>query len=89
MQRTSTPDAARLPARPSTRKASRRAIATWCATACSQGYILGSYSARKLGLKTTGNAGGIHNLQVGSRHRAQGFDELLAAMDIGPLWSRN
>ncbi|MBS0578386.1 MAG: metalloprotease PmbA [Proteobacteria bacterium] len=30
------------------------------------GYILGSYSARRLGLKTTGNAGGIHNLLVGS-----------------------
>jgi PmbA protein len=29
-----------------------------------QGYVLGSYSARRLGLKTTGNAGGIHNLLV-------------------------
>ena len=28
------------------------------------GYILSSYSARKLGLKTTGNAGGAHNLFV-------------------------
>src|SRR5271170_1373195 len=28
------------------------------------GYILSSYSARKLGLKTTGNAGGVHNLVV-------------------------
>ena len=28
------------------------------------GYVLGSYSARRLGLKTTGNAGGIHNLLV-------------------------
>ncbi len=27
-----------------------------------QGYFLGSYSARKLGMKTTGNAGGTHNL---------------------------
>ncbi|HYK25052.1 MAG TPA: metalloprotease PmbA [Steroidobacteraceae bacterium] len=27
-----------------------------------QGYVLDSYSARKLGLKTTGNAGGVHNL---------------------------
>ena len=27
-----------------------------------QRYVLGSYSARKLGLKTTGNAGGVHNL---------------------------
>jgi PmbA protein len=29
-----------------------------------QGYVLSSYSARRLGLKTTGNAGGIHNLLV-------------------------
>ncbi len=31
-----------------------------------QGYFLGSYSARKLGMKTTGNAGGNHNLIVQS-----------------------
>jgi len=29
-----------------------------------QGYVLSSYSARRLGLRTTGNAGGIHNLRV-------------------------
>jgi len=29
-----------------------------------QGYVLSSYSARRLGLTTTGNAGGIHNLIV-------------------------
>jgi PmbA protein len=29
-----------------------------------QGYVLSSYSARRLGLTTTGNAGGIHNLLV-------------------------
>ncbi len=29
-----------------------------------QGYLLSSYSARKLGLVTTGNAGGAHNLLV-------------------------
>lgn len=28
------------------------------------GYVLSSYSARRLGLETTGNAGGIHNLLV-------------------------
>jgi PmbA protein len=27
-------------------------------------YVLGSYSARKLGLQSTGNAGGVHNLLV-------------------------
>nr|VFJ62423.1 MAG: PmbA protein [Candidatus Kentron sp. FW] len=31
-----------------------------------QGYMLSSYSARKLGLETTGNAGGAHNLTVES-----------------------
>ncbi|MBC7697041.1 MAG: metalloprotease PmbA, partial [Bacteroidia bacterium] len=31
-----------------------------------QGYVLGSYSARKLGMQTTGNAGGNHNLIVQS-----------------------
>jgi len=29
-----------------------------------QGYVLDSYSARKLGLSTTGNAGGVHNLCI-------------------------
>lgn len=29
-----------------------------------QGYVLDSYSARKLGMETTGNAGGVHNLTV-------------------------
>ena len=31
-----------------------------------QRYVLGSYSARKLGLQTTANAGGVHNLDVTS-----------------------
>jgi PmbA protein len=31
-----------------------------------QGYFLSTYSARKLGMKTTGNAGGSHNLLVAS-----------------------
>jgi len=29
-----------------------------------QGYVLSSYSARRLGVQTTGNAGGVHNLVV-------------------------
>ena len=49
-----------------------------------QGYVLGSYSARKLGLKTTGNAGGVHNLRVSSSH-APPFNELLARMRTGLL----
>ena len=31
-----------------------------------EGYFLGSYSARKLGMKSTGNSGGHHNLVVGT-----------------------
>ena len=46
-------------------------------------YVLGSYSARKLGLQTTANAGGVHNLQVASN--AGGLDELLRDMDTGLL----
>ena len=34
-----------------------------------QRYLLGSYSARKLGLQTTGNAGGAHNLVVAAGAR--------------------
>jgi PmbA protein len=50
-----------------------------------QGYVLGSYSARKLGLKTTGNAGGIHNLLVSAPGHALSFDELLKQMGSGLL----
>jgi len=32
-----------------------------------QGYFLGTYSARKLGMRTTGNAGGSHNLVLSSQ----------------------
>jgi PmbA protein len=32
-----------------------------------EGYFLSSYSARKLGMKTTGNAGGSHNLVLSSK----------------------
>ncbi|WP_231120470.1 metalloprotease PmbA [Cognatilysobacter tabacisoli] len=48
-----------------------------------QRYVLGTYSARKLGLPTTGNAGGVHNLQV--RANAGAFDEVLAGMGRGLL----
>ena len=39
-----------------------------------QGYFLGTYSARKLGMKTTGNAGGSHNLTLTSRQTQAGDD---------------
>jgi len=37
-----------------------------------KGYFLSTYSARKLGMKTTGNAGGSHNLSLASRTTRRG-----------------
>jgi len=39
-----------------------------------QGYFLSSYTARKLGMVTTGNAGGSHNLVLASRKTRRGDD---------------
>jgi PmbA protein len=49
------------------------------------GYVMGSYSARKLGLKTTGNAGGTHNLLVSSSAQVLPFEQMLAHMGRGFL----
>jgi PmbA protein len=46
-----------------------------------QGYFLSSYSARKLGLQTTGNAGGNHNLIV--NHDGVSRDDLFRRMGRG------
>jgi PmbA protein len=46
-----------------------------------QGYVLASYSARKLGLQTTGNAGGVFNLVVDTG--SKGFDALVREMGEG------
>ena len=48
-----------------------------------QGYFLSSYSARKLGMQSTGNAGGNHNLLVPST--GEDFATLLRKMDTGLL----
>ena len=48
------------------------------------GYILSSYSARKLGLETTGNAGGAHNLLVAPT-LAGGAEALLSRLGTGLL----
>jgi PmbA protein len=45
------------------------------------GYVLSTYSARRLGLKTTGNAGGVHNLIV--KAGQDSFEALLKKMDRG------
>ncbi len=49
------------------------------------GYVLGSYSARRLGLKTTGNAGGVHNLIVEASGDSPGHEALLRRMGTGLL----
>ncbi len=50
-----------------------------------EGYFLSSYSARKLGMKTTGNAGGSHNLTLTSRHTqpTDNLDEMLRKLGTG------
>jgi PmbA protein len=48
-----------------------------------EGYVLSSYSARKLGMKTTGNAGGIHNLYINTSD--MNLEGLLKKMDTGFL----
>jgi PmbA protein len=47
------------------------------------GYILSSYSARKLALSTTANAGGLHNVIIS--HSGASFDSLLKQLDTGLL----
>jgi PmbA protein len=49
------------------------------------GYVLGSYSARRLGLKSTGNAGGVHNLIVATPGRALDYQSFLQRMHTGLL----
>ena len=60
-------------------------VATWDRNIIAGGviedYILSSYSARRLGLDTTANAGGPQNLVVSSN--AKGFDELVKEMGTG------
>jgi PmbA protein len=48
-----------------------------------QGYFLGTYSARKLGLRSTGNAGGNHNLLLDDT--GDDYAALLKKLDTGLL----
>ncbi|NMM27889.1 MAG: metalloprotease PmbA [Glaciimonas sp.] len=52
-----------------------------------QGYFLSTYSARKLGMQTTGNAGGSHNLSLTSTltKRIDNFKAMLKKMGTGLL----
>ena len=46
-------------------------------------YVLSGYSARKLGLQTTGNAGGVHNLVVEPGEK--NLDDMIVEMNKGLL----
>jgi PmbA protein len=46
-----------------------------------RGYVLSSYSARQLGMETTGNAGGVHNLTLAPG--SAGFEELVGGLERG------
>lgn len=48
-----------------------------------EGYFLSTYSGRKLGMTSTGNAGGCHNLSV--RAGEKSLDEMVRAMGRGLL----
>ncbi len=50
-----------------------------------QGYFLSTYSARKLGMRTTGNAGGAHNLAMTSRltRPSDDLDAMLQKLGTG------
>ena len=52
-----------------------------------QGYFLSTYSARKLGMNTTGNAGGSHNIEIRSTRTkpTDDFRAMLKKMDKGLL----
>lgn len=52
-----------------------------------RGYFLSTYSAKKLGLKTTGNAGGSHHLELRSRltKRTDNLSAMLRTMGTGLL----
>lgn len=47
-------------------------------------YLLSCYTARQLGMKTTGHSGGVRNILIQSE-RAPSFDEMLAEMGTGLL----
>ncbi len=49
-----------------------------------RGYVLDTYSACRLGMETTGNAGGVHNVLV-APSRSGGLEALLAEMGEGLL----
>jgi PmbA protein len=62
-------------------------VATWSkaivAAGVAENYLLSAYSARRLGMRTTGNSGGVFNLAV--RGETRPAADLLRSMDRGLL----
>ncbi len=60
-------------------------VATWSKNFVEDGvvasYLLSTYSARRLGMQTTGNAGGVHNLTLSGRQ--QPFADLIGDIEQG------
>ncbi len=50
-----------------------------------QNYILSSYTARKLGMETTANSGGVRNISLDSQKGTQSFEELVEQCGTGLL----
>ncbi|MDP3560447.1 MAG: metallopeptidase TldD-related protein, partial [Legionellaceae bacterium] len=50
---------------------------------CIRQYVLGCYSARRLGLETTANSGGVYNLRMSSN--IENLEEILSQMGSGLL----
>lgn len=55
----------------------------WVEDGVLQGYVLDSYAARRLGMQTTGNAGGVHNLFINDDDKSR--EDLLKEMGTGLL----
>ena len=79
---------ARSPARPSTRRAWRRARAPWCATACWRAISSAATRRASSACKSTGSAGGNHNLVVRVR-AGPDFRGMLKQMRRGPAGHRD
>ncbi|MFV2060169.1 MAG: metalloprotease PmbA [Gammaproteobacteria bacterium] len=55
----------------------------WMTEGVVQNYILNSYSARKLGMQTTGNAGGVRNIRIKNKLDEINLSQLLKTMGTG------
>ncbi|MFV1981916.1 MAG: metalloprotease PmbA [Thiohalomonadales bacterium] len=55
----------------------------WVSNGIVQNYVLSSYSARKLGMSSTGNAGGVRNIRIKNKLEEIDLAKLLKTMGTG------